>query len=217
VSAAGGFASVVIDVDSTLCGIEGIDWLAERRGRGVGDEVARLTDRAMRGEIELESVYGTRLELVRPSVADIAALGAAYVAALAPGATAAIERMQAGGRRVVLVSGGLRDAILPAARAVGVPDRDVFGVAVQHDGDGAYRGFDAGSPLTHASGKGTVVVSVALPRRILAVGDGATDLAMRSSVDAFAAYTGFVARPAVIAGADVVVHTFDQLAELVLG
>ena len=27
-----GFASVILDVDSTLCGIEGIDWLAERRG-----------------------------------------------------------------------------------------------------------------------------------------------------------------------------------------
>ena len=26
------FASVVLDVDSTLCGIEGVDWLAERCG-----------------------------------------------------------------------------------------------------------------------------------------------------------------------------------------
>jgi phosphoserine phosphatase len=55
-----------------------------------------------------------------------------------------------------------------------------------------------------------------LPRRILAVGDGATDAAMRPAVDAFAAFTGFVSRPSVIAAADRVVNSFDQLAELVL-
>jgi hypothetical protein len=35
-------------------------------------------------------------------------------------------------------------------------------------------------------------------------------------VDAFAAYTGFVRRDAVVAGADFVVESFDQLLELVL-
>ena len=42
------FASVVLDVDSTLCGIEGIDFLAARRGPDVGERIAELTDRAMR-------------------------------------------------------------------------------------------------------------------------------------------------------------------------
>src|SRR5205085_3697398 len=55
------FASVVLDVDSTLCGIEGIDVLAMRRGPEVGRRIAEITDRAMRGEIALERVYGERL------------------------------------------------------------------------------------------------------------------------------------------------------------
>ena len=33
------FASVVLDVDSTLCGVEGIDWLAQRRGPEMADRV----------------------------------------------------------------------------------------------------------------------------------------------------------------------------------
>ncbi|MDB4886506.1 MAG: hypothetical protein JWN79_1944 [Gemmatimonadetes bacterium] len=211
-----GFASVVIDVDSTLCGIEGIDWLAERCGPGVGRAVAAFTDQAMRGEIPLDKVYGARLTLVRPTVADVAALAEAYVASLAPGAAAALHRLRRSGRRVVLVSGGLRDAILPVARHLGLPDGDVHAVDVRRGADGAYLGYDEASPLAQATGKPEVVRSLALPSRILAVGDGATDLAMRPAVDAFAAFTGFVSRPPVVTGADVVVTSFDQLVELVL-
>jgi len=52
------FRSVVLDVDSTLCAIEGIDWLARRRGPAVAAQVAALTDRAMDGAIALDQVYG---------------------------------------------------------------------------------------------------------------------------------------------------------------
>ena len=56
-----------------------------------------------------------------------------------------------------------------------------------------------------------------LARPILAVGDGATDLAMRPGVDAFAAYTGFVARPAVVQESDFTVNSYAELLRRVLG
>ena len=213
---AGGFASVVIDVDSTLCGIEGVDWLSSLRGADIGSAVAELTDRAMRGEIPLDSVYGERLALVRPSASEIVALADAYVRALAPGASEAIGALHRAGRRVVLVSGGLREAILPVARQLGISDVDVRAVAIRHDASGEYAGFDESSPLTTSGGKAPIVRGLALPRRVLAVGDGATDLAIRPVVDAFAAFTGFITRDPVVAGADVTIDSFDQLVELVL-
>ena len=51
---------------------------------------------------------------------------------------------------------------------------------------------------------------------MLAVGDGNTDLAARKSVDAFAAFTGIVRRDPVVAEADHVLESFDQLTRLVL-
>jgi phosphoserine phosphatase len=211
-----GYACVILDVDSTLCGIEGIDWLAERRGPDVGRAVTLLTDRAMRGEIPLDSVYGERLDLVRPGLADLVALTGAYTAALAYGAKRAVGRIQDEGRRVVLVSGGIREAILPVASLIGVPSRDVHAVSVMFDARDGYAGFERDSPLTTAQGKRTVAARLGLPRPLLAVGDGATDLAIRPAVDAFAAYTGFVRRDPVVDGADYVVESFDQLLELVL-
>ena len=210
------FRSVVIDVDSTLAGIEGIDWLAARRGRDLATEVASLTDRAMTGEVPLERVYGLRLAMVAPSREDVGALSAAYRNAVAPGAAAAIKRMRAAGVTVVLVSGGVREAILPLARELGLPAAAVHAVSVRFDAGGAFAGYDERSPLSTQTGKESIVRDLALARPILAVGDGATDAAMRGAADVFAAYTGFVRRAAVIAAADVELGSFDRLAEIVL-
>jgi len=212
----GGYSSVVLDVDSTLCGIEGIDWLAARRGPQAGRRIAELTDRAMNGDLALDAVYGERLGAVRPSRGDLEALASAYEQALAPGAAAAIERMREAGRRIVLVSGGIRNAILPVARRLGIDDLDVHAVNVLVDNDGEYETYDAHSPMTTAEGKRSVVAALALPRRLVAVGDGATDLAIRPVADAFIPFTGYVRREPVVAGADAVVESFDQLVELVL-
>ena len=56
------FNSIVLDVDSTLAGIEGIDWLAALRGPAAEARSAELTDKAMQGLIPLEAIYGQRLE-----------------------------------------------------------------------------------------------------------------------------------------------------------
>ena len=72
------------------------------------------------------------------------------------------------------------------------------------------------SPLSTQHGKKDVVAALGLPRPSLAVGDGATDVAMRESTDAFAAFTGFVRRQPVVSAADYVVSSFSELMALVL-
>lgn len=211
------FASVVLDVDSTLCGIEGIDWLAERRGEEIARRVASQTNRAMRGEVPLEEVYADRLATVRPRREDVDALGHAYIDTLAPGAAAAVASWRKRGVRVVLVSSAIRQALLPVAQHLGLGADEANGVDVQFDANGVYNGFDRSSPLATAVGKREIVAGLDLPRPILAVGDGSTDVAVRGTADAFAAFIGFVTRPAVTAQADFVAASFDELNAVVLG
>lgn len=210
------FASVILDVDSTVSGIEGIDWLAERRGPVVAQEVAALTDRAMRGEIALEDVYGARLALVRPDRDGIDVLSREYIANIAPGCADTIARILSAGIEVKLVSGGLRPAILPLAEFLHLGPGDLFAVDIQLDGHGEYASFEATSPLTTASGKQAVVESMGVRRPAIAVGDASTDLAMRPAVDCFACFTGFRHRDAIVRRADLVVATFDELLHVVL-
>lgn len=196
------FASVIFDCDSTLAAIEGIDELAGPHRAAV----ARLTDAAMRGELPLEAVYGRRLDLIRPTRAAVDALSARYVAALVPDAREAVAALHQAGVAVYIVSGGLLPPVLAAGRALGIPDTNVAAVHIEFDDRGEYAGYDTSSPLAHQLGKRTVIERWAppVPRPSLLVGDGATDLAARPAVDAFAAYAGVAARAAVIAAADVV-------------
>jgi phosphoserine phosphatase len=210
------FASVVLDVDSTVSGVEGIDWLASRRKPEVAAEIARLTSQATEGEIDLESVYGKRLARVLPTEAEVTELAHVYERRLAPRAAEVITELRESGISVVLVSGGIRQAVLPLGLRLGFTPTEVFAVRVNFLDDGSYSGYDELSPLATAKGKATVVQRLYLPRPLLVVGDGITDLAARPAADAFAAFTGFAWRPAVVRAADHELSTFDQLLHLVL-
>lgn len=212
------FSTVALDVDSTLAGIEGIDWLAERRGGETAAFVHGLTADAMNGRLALEDAYALRLDRVAPTLDDVRALAQAYRAHVAVGAGTVIQRLRRAGVRVIAISGGLREAVAPLCRAVSIADEDLFAVDAQWDALGTYAGFDRASPLASQSGKSEILRGLSLPRPILAVGDGSTDLAMKTSgaAETFAAYTEFVNRPSVVAAADHVLASFDELLALVL-
>ncbi|HWZ60925.1 MAG TPA: HAD-IB family phosphatase [Gemmatimonadaceae bacterium] len=207
---------MVLDVDSTLTSIEGISWLAERRGPDVARAVDAMTVRAMEGATPLEAVYGERLALVRPSRVDLRALAGAYAAALVPDVQSALDVLRAAHVRLVVVSGGLRDAVVPFVATLGIAERDVHAVALRFAPDGTYAGFDASSPLACRLGKPAIARTLALPRPVLAVGDGSTDAELKECVDAFAAFTGVVRRESVVAAADHVISRFVDLPSLVL-
>jgi len=215
------FRSVVVDIDSTLSAIEGIDWLGAQRGEEIRAQVAEATDRAMRGEISIASVFGSRLALVAPTRQEIARLAEEYIARVQHGAKKSLAKLTNSGVRIILVSAGLYEAVLPLSRHLGVPDSDVYAVHIRFTKDGAYAGFDEASPVTRNGGKAIVVRSLALEQPILAVGDGISDLETKTAkppaIDAFAAYTGVVTRKEVVRAADYVIQNFDELTALVLG
>lgn len=210
------FKSVILDVDSTLSGVEGIDWLAARRGPAVAKEIADLTAKAMDGSVPIEALYGQRIALVHPGKAEISALSGVYRERVAPGAFEAVARLRSAGVVLHVVSGGFREAILPFATWLGFTPRQVHAVGITFDPAGSYAGWDTTSPLATSGGKSVVVRTLDLPSPILAVGDGSTDLALKSAGAIFAAFTGFVRREAVVAGADHLLESFDQLPPLVM-
>ena len=211
------FRSLVFDVDSTLAGIEGIDWLASLRGKEVQSWSASLTDKAMEGIIPVEAVYGERLRVVRPTLSEVTELASVYISRMAPSAREVFSILRAGNIELAMVSGGLRQAILPLAEELGVAEDRLAAVSIFFNAAGAYAGFEEDSPLTRQKGKAIAVSEMNLASPILAVGDGMTDLEMKPVVDGFAAYTGFVRREHIVQEADYVISSFHELEELVLG
>ncbi len=210
----------MFDADSTLSAIEGIDWLAQLRSPELAAEVAALTDRAMNGEVGIEQVYALRIARIRPRRDEIAKLADTYIANLVPGAKSLFSALHTAGVHTAIMSGGIRDALLPMASELRLPHERVFAVSLQEDRKtGAFTGVEPHQPLTTQFGKLQVLealISYAqLPTPVAFVGDGSTDAAVHHLAH-FIAYTGVARRPSVVAVARDEVADMASLQRLLL-
>ncbi|WP_338040485.1 HAD-IB family phosphatase [Methylocucumis oryzae] len=168
------FAVVCFDCDSTLSKIEGIDELAKRKGLGAA--MAELTEAAMNGVLPLEAVYEQRLARIRPQQADMHWLAELYIAELVDGAVDVISALQQAGKLVHIISGGLRPALLPLAKVLGIDAAQVHAVDIYFNDDGSYHDFDRQSPLAKSGGKALLVEQLTQYGKLVMVGDGKTDV-----------------------------------------
>lgn len=193
---------VFFDVDSTLVTIEGIDVLAAGH-----PEIVRLTEAAMNGEIPLDEVYARRLEIIRPTRADVEALGARYTQSLVDGAEETLAALKSAGADVHLVTAGIAQAIAPLAEKLNVAPRAVHAVPLRFDEAGNYLDFDRRSLLARPGGKELVVRAILTRAKggSAFVGDGITDLETRPVVDLFIGFGGVAVRERVREAAPVYV------------
>lgn len=201
-----------IDCDSTLSSIEGIDELGRVRGPAVFAEIEAMTNDAMNGRLPVEAVFGRRLEIIRPSRADVDAVARRYIETVEPTARATVATLQDRGWIVLVLSGGFRPAILPLAAHLGI--ERVEAVDLHFNGDGSYAGYDDTYPTTRSGGKPEVIDQLRQElavEEVVMVGDGVSDLETAPQVDLFVGFGGYIARDRVRAGAAHFITRLDQL------
>jgi len=187
------FRTVIFDFDSTLTAIEGIDYLAELYG--VAEQVRAMTRSAMNTHSVTPEMYDDRLQLIRPVQHDIDMLVEKYQQSLMPGVKEAISALQSLEKRVFVISGGLRQALLAVGKFLNIPADRIYAVDIYFNDDGKYTGFDRNSPLIGVNGKKSVIQKIEPERPVVFVGDGANDVAARDAVDLFIGYGGAEYRP----------------------
>src|SRR5699024_3850926 len=99
---------LVFDVDSTFIEEEVIELLAETTGRR--DEVARVTERAMRGELDFAQSLRERVAVLA-DLPETVIDDAAAAVTLTPGAAEVVAAARADGWIVALLSGGFTAVI----------------------------------------------------------------------------------------------------------
>lgn len=192
---------VVMDVDSTLIQDEVIDLLAGRAG--VLDEVAEITERAMRGEIDFAESLKERVALLAGLPAEALDETARRIR-LTPGARTLCRTLRRLGFRVCLVSGGFHEVIAPLADEL---DVDGLRANTLEIVEGRLTGRVTGV-IVDRQGKREALEEFArefgIPvTRTIAIGDGANDLDM---LDAAGLGIAFNAKPVVQAAADTAVN-----------
>jgi phosphoserine phosphatase len=167
---------VVMDMDSTLIRIEVIDELA--RAAGVGGEVAKITERAMAGEMDYDESLRQRVALL--SGLDVAVLD--RIAAdlpLTEGAETLIRVLKRLGYVIAVISGGFSRAAEALKRRLGIDYAYSNNVEVV---GGKLTGRVVG-PIVNAQRKAELLETIAqaegvLLDQVIAVGDGANDALM---------------------------------------
>ena len=199
---------VVLDVDSTLIRQEVIELLAAHVGREA--EVAAVTERAMRGEIDFAASLRERVAVLEglpaSAIDDVAA-----AVRLSPGAKVLVQTLLREGHAVAAVSGGFSQVLDPLAAHLELTRAAANELEVQ---DGVLTGRVAGRIVDRAMkaevmGQWAQELGVA-PEDVMAVGDGANDIDMARAAGLSVAYR---AKPALreVADTQVSILNLDAL------
>ncbi|MFI9485944.1 phosphoserine phosphatase SerB [Promicromonospora sp. NPDC052451] len=167
---------IVTDVDSTFFRQEVIELIAEHAG--TRDEVAAVTERAMRGELDFtQSLHERVATLAGVPVAALDKVRAAVE--LTPGARELVAACQERGWAFGLVSGGFAEIVEPVAAELGI---ELVRANRLEVADGVLTGRTVGPVIDRAAKAATLrewAAALEIPlEHTVAVGDGANDLGM---------------------------------------
>jgi len=201
----------VLDVDSTLITAEVIELIAARAGSR--DEVARITESAMRGEIDFAQSLAARVATLAGVPETVFADVLAEVE-FTPGAPELVATLNRDGWDVALVSGGFVEVVAPLAARLKITRYRANSLEVV---DGVLTGRTVG-PVIDRAAKAQALRDFAselgvLIENTVAVGDGANDLDMMRAAGLGVAFN---AKPVVQHQADVSVNAprLDAVLEL---
>ena len=188
---------LIMDVDSTLIQQEVIELLAAYAGKR--EEVAAVTEAAMRGELDFAQSLHARVAVLAGLPADVVHSVRNEVK-LSEGADELVAAFKAAGHTVAVVSGGFNQILEPIAGDLGL---DYWQANELEIVDGALTGRVLGAVVDRAAKEKylrewAAAEGIALEHTI-AVGDGANDLDMLGAAGIGVAFN---AKPAVRAVAD---------------
>lgn len=203
------YDTIVFDCDSTLVTIEGADELAKKNG--VYKKVTELTQRAMNGQLDFNTVFKERWDLIKPTIRDLEWLGEQYINNITLGAKEMVAECMERGIEVFIISGGIKQPCDILGEYLGLPKENVLALNLLFNENGNYIGIQPGQTLLEDNGKARIINKLFNKERTLFVGDGCTDLSVEAFVETFVGFGGNVCRKEVESNAKFYVHSNDLL------
>jgi phosphoserine phosphatase len=201
---------LLADMDSTMIGQECIDELADFAG--LKAQVAKITDRAMRGEIEFEPALRERVALLKDMPANVVDEVLQKRITPTPGGRELVSTMRANGAWTCLISGGFTLFTNAVAAKIGFQENRANQLKIR---DGKLTG-EVIEPIVGRAAKLATLLELRESFDLddidtLVVGDGANDLGM---IEAAGLGVAYHAKPAVAAAASARIDYGDLTALL---
>lgn len=189
------------DMDSTLIEQEVIVELAKTAG--IGEQVAAITEAAMRGEMDFDESFAQRVALLKGISTDVLDDICSRLT-LSTGALTTISALKALGYHTVLVSGGFTYFARYIAEQLGIDEVHANALDIEDDEVTGHVQL----PIINGAKKAAIAEHTAERlgidmSQVVCVGDGANDLPMMALADLGVAFN---AKPIVQARADAAVN-----------
>lgn len=187
-------ATIIFDFDSTLISCESLEWILKEQLEGrpeIKERIHEITLEGLKGAIPFSESLAKRLELARPHRDDVVAFGQKSLEMVTAGMPELIRKYQDDGVDIWVVSGGLRESLLPVCEKLGVEAGQVLGVQLHWGMDGEFLGIDPEDSLSKSKVEGAAKIASQWSRPSIIVGDAMSDyrLFKQGIVDDFILYT----------------------------
>ncbi len=218
-------SALVFDFDSTLVSVEGLDELFARSLADAADAAERIaafgeiTDLGMAGEISADESLARRLAVLDADRRMVDEVAEAIRASLSPSVERHLGFFRKRLPRVHVVSGGFEELILPTLVRLGIPASHLHAHRFRWSPDERVTGLDPETVMARGGKPAALERIRAAGGPVWMIGDGATDLEVRELglADRFVAYTENRHRTPVVAAADHVARSMDELIALLEG
>lgn len=209
----------IIDFDSTFTQVEALDILGEISLQGDPKKEEKLqaikdiTDQGMEGNLTFRESLERRIDLLnatKPQINDL-------VASLRNKVSKSFQRnkefFQDNANDIYIISNGFKDFIIPIVSEYGIKEENVFANEFVYDANGNIIDFNRENLLSKNNGKPETIKRLNLEGDIYVIGDGYTDYEIKASgvANKFYAFTENVNRPKVLAKADHIAPSLDEI------
>lgn len=211
--------NLIIDFDSTFTQVEALDELAAISLTGdpnkneIIQQIIDLTNSGMEGKSSFATNLQKRLQLLRAHKNHLPLL----IDTLKGKVSRSVKRNKSffenHSNQVYIVSSGFKEFIVPVVEEYGISADHVYANTFAYDEAGNIIGCDTNNPLSQDKGKIKLMETLKFDGEIRVIGDGYTDYEIRGAglASKFYAFTENVARESVVAKADSIAPSFDEI------
>lgn len=208
----------IIDFDSTITKVEGLDELAaislasNPQREKIVSQIRHLTDMGMNGEISFSEALSQRLSLLEANREHLKALVSFLETKISDSFSSNKSFLKEYASQIIVVSSGFKEFIIPIIESLGLDPENVYANTFVFDESGKITGVDETNVLAQDGGKVKLLQSLNLDGHISVIGDGYTDYELRKVgiADRFYAFTENIERKKVTENADFVIKSLDE-------
>jgi D-3-phosphoglycerate dehydrogenase len=208
----------LIDFDSTITQVEGLDELAaialksDPSGEAKVAKIKELTDLGMAGELSFSESLSQRLALLNANKSHVDILIEFLKGKVTESFLRNRQFLTEYADKIIIISSGFKDFIVPVAEYLGLKPENVYANTFKYDANGEIIGIDEENPLSKTGGKIEIVKFLNLEGHVSVIGDGYTDYEIKKSglANRFYAFIENVERLKVTEVADFVIKSLDE-------